>query len=392
MAITKIISGGHSHGALKGIIDYVMKDEKIPDHLIFMQGPFDEEEITPENVFDAFLEEKQTWNKDTGRMYYHVIVSFHEDEKITPEEVLDFGIEYADACFHDFQTLVTVHQDKDHLHLHFIINSVNFEDGHKFHSSKRDLEEMKHETDRLCEERELTITEKGLTFEHDLINDATGRSWDLYLHELFQCYDISYLKECAHCCAQAMSYCVDREDFISDMKKMGWDTNWTDSRKHITFVNEYGNKFRDSNISKRFNMKVSKEELTTLFERRNIIVEAIKDLEKLLMDTGRRMSPIFTKEYQYKDLANDVIASGYLRKTDDITKNLDVIKDHDQQKKQELFNLIRYLGMKGHDSSAEVDQRYMTDHQNVIDSNLEYYTTKYNDSHSLTHHQHELSL
>ena len=176
------------------------------------------------------------------------------------------------------------------------------------------------------------------------------------------------------------------------MKKMGWDTNWTDSRKHITFVNEYGNKFRDSNISKRFNMKVSKEELTTLFERRNIIVEAIKDLEKLLMDTGRRMSPIFTKEYQYKDLANDVIASGYSRKTDDITKNLDDIKDHDQQKKQELFNLIRYLGMKGHDSSAEVDQRYMTDHQDVIDSNLEYYTTKYNHSQSLTHHQHELSL
>lgn len=37
------------------------------------------------------LEEKKMWNKDTGRMYAHNIISWHKDEQITPEQAFEFG-------------------------------------------------------------------------------------------------------------------------------------------------------------------------------------------------------------------------------------------------------------------------------------------------------------
>ena len=271
MAVTKIISGGSSHAALHGCLDYVLREDKTSDDIVFMQGPYDEEEgITPESVYEAFLEEKRTWNKDSGRMYYHTIVSFHQDEKITPESALDFGMEYADRVFHDHQVLVVVHEDKAHLHIHFVVNSVNYIDGHKFHSSKHDLEAMKHETDRLCEERELTITKKGHFFSGRKRGNTFETTWNIYEDKIKQIFGLKiYVMDCAYACMNAMRISYDRDSFIDNMKDRGWDTVWEDDRKHITFINEEGEKVRDSNISKKFRIDVSKDSLEELFSDRD---------------------------------------------------------------------------------------------------------------------------
>ena len=87
-------------------------------------------------------EEKKMWNKDTGRMYAHNIISWHKDEQITPEQAFEFGKEFAENWFSGFQTLVAVHKDKDHIHCHLVTNSVSYEDGRKLHNTKKDLERM----------------------------------------------------------------------------------------------------------------------------------------------------------------------------------------------------------------------------------------------------------
>ncbi len=270
MAVTKIFSGGSSHAAMKGCIGYVLQEEKTYEELMFFQGPSVEDEITPENVYESFMEEKDNWDKDDGRMYYHMVISFHQKEEILPEEVLEFGMEYANRVLHDYQTLIVVHEDKSHQHVHFVINSVSFADGHKFHTSKRDLEMMKQETDRLCRERELTITRKGYSFEDQIIRGITGTTWNHYEYDRFGDFHAgSYVQDCAWVCYRCMKLSSDRESFIENMKERGWDTVWSDNRKHITFVNGEGQKVRDSNISKKFNMDVSKESLEYLFMRMN---------------------------------------------------------------------------------------------------------------------------
>lgn len=299
MAVTKIVSGGKTHGALGGCIDYVLQKGKTDEDLVFVQGPYGEDDITARHVYEAFLNEKKEWDKDSGRMYYHTIISFHQDEYITPREVLDFGIEYANRVFHDYQTLVVVHQDKAHLHVHFVVNSVSFEDGHKFHSSKHDLEEMKHETDRMCRERDLSITQKGLSFENEIIETGNGRSWDHFENELFRNYKgESYVLQCATACLGAMNESYDRDSFIRNMKERGWDTVWADNRKHITFSNEEGKKVRDSNISKKFDMDITKESLEALFATRDK-PEIIPETEIEERDSEQRQTEemeIFTED------------------------------------------------------------------------------------------------
>ena len=86
-----------------------------------------------------FLQEKRIWHKDKGRMCSHSIISWHKDEKITQEEAFAFGQEFAEKWFARFQTVIAVHQDRDHIHCHLVANSVSYEEGRKYHTSKKDL-------------------------------------------------------------------------------------------------------------------------------------------------------------------------------------------------------------------------------------------------------------
>ena len=43
------------------------------------------------SVYQSFLSEKRLWNKDSGRMCAHNVISFHKDEKITLQEAVEVG-------------------------------------------------------------------------------------------------------------------------------------------------------------------------------------------------------------------------------------------------------------------------------------------------------------
>lgn len=93
----------------------------------------------------ARVEQSQTYlGKDSGRRINHLIVSFPEtvqDEKIVyiaAERLADlFGEEYA--------LLYGVHQDTDHLHIHFAMNTVSYRTGKKFHTSRKEFQAWKEE-------------------------------------------------------------------------------------------------------------------------------------------------------------------------------------------------------------------------------------------------------
>ena len=129
-------------------MEYVLRESKINSSLVYVSGPFDAEEITYDTVYRSFLEEKKLWNKDSGRMYAHNIISWHKDEEITPEEAYEFGKEFVEQWFAGFQTLMAVHVDRNHIHLHMVTNTVSYIDGHKLHTTKGELEEMKQLTNR----------------------------------------------------------------------------------------------------------------------------------------------------------------------------------------------------------------------------------------------------
>lgn len=64
----------------------------------------------------------------TGRtkiLAYHIIQSFVHD-KVTPEQAMQIGEELCDRYFKgDYQYMLAVHNDKEHLYCHIIFNNTN---------------------------------------------------------------------------------------------------------------------------------------------------------------------------------------------------------------------------------------------------------------------------
>ena len=269
MAINKTINKRtNTHGAMRNCIEYVLRQDKTSELLTYVTGPYCHDEINYDLVYRTFLEEKKMWDKDSGRMYAHNIISWHKDEQITPEQALEFGKEFAENWFSGFQTLMAVHKDKDHIHCHLVTNSVSYEDGRKLHNTRKDLERMKQLTNQMCRERGLTVAEKGKHFDGSQIEKGEVIAWSKDKYNLFrQQVKESFVADCAMAVLKALENCISKEKFIEKMKQFGWSVNWIEKRKHITFQNQDGKKVRDSNLSKTFHLDISKEGLENEFDR-----------------------------------------------------------------------------------------------------------------------------
>lgn len=101
---------------------------------------------------------KEKFGKCDGTIAYHGYQSFRQGE-VTPEQAHNIGLQLADELWGDrYQVLVCTHVDKDsHLHNHFVINTVSFVDGIKFHRTKEDYQRMREVSDRLCREYGLSV-------------------------------------------------------------------------------------------------------------------------------------------------------------------------------------------------------------------------------------------
>jgi len=269
MAINKTINKRtNTHGAMRNCIEYVLRQYKTNELFTCVTGPYCHDEIDYELVYRTFLEEKKVWDKDSGRMYAHNVISWHKDEQITLEQALEFGKEFAENWFSGFQTLVAVHKDKDHIHCHLVTNSVSYEDGRKLHNARKDLERMKQLTNQMCRECGLTVAEKGKHFDGSQIEKGEVIAWSKDKYNLFrQQVKESFVADCAMAVLKALENCISKEKFIEKMKQFGWNVNWTEKRKHITFQNQDGKKVRDSNLSKTFHLDISKEDLENEFDR-----------------------------------------------------------------------------------------------------------------------------
>ena len=60
-----------------------------------------------------------------------------------------------------YQVLIATHLDKaNHLHNHFVVNSVSFLDGKRYHRTNQDYRDMRMVSDRLCKEYQLSVVQQ----------------------------------------------------------------------------------------------------------------------------------------------------------------------------------------------------------------------------------------
>ena len=236
MAVIKAVS---SKAGIGQAIDYVTKEEKTEEKLV--SGLHCEAETAKEEMQAT----KELWEKTGGRTYKHFVQSYHKDEKITPEQAHRNALQLAEntSAWKGFEVLVATHKDKKHIHTHFIVNSVNFEDGHKLQWSSADLRELKERCNAQSQEQGLHVPEKGKTFEGAEREETVAWSKDTY----------QLLKQAEQ--GKVKSYVQDSHKYIT----------YTDLAREQ--AGEKACKIRNNKLEKYYNMGFGKEELEHEFER-----------------------------------------------------------------------------------------------------------------------------
>ncbi len=150
---------------LRDVMNYTTQDYKTEEQR-FVNGI----NCIPEIAREQMMMVKRQFGKEGGIAAFHGYQSFAPGE-VTPEQAHEIGLELAQRLWGDrFQVVVATHLDKEHIHNHFVLNSVSFVDGRKFNDCKASYALMRRTSDELCRERGLSVIkapEQGRTMSYD---------------------------------------------------------------------------------------------------------------------------------------------------------------------------------------------------------------------------------
>ena len=123
----------HSYGGLKNVINYITSGEKERIYKVEGIGLSDNKDI----AYKEMLINKKGFGKEDGRQYKQFILSFGIG--IDAETVYQIAVKFAEENLlkRGYKSILAVHDDKDHKHVHIITDSVNYLTGMKFHEIER---------------------------------------------------------------------------------------------------------------------------------------------------------------------------------------------------------------------------------------------------------------
>ena len=140
--------------ALHDVMDYASDDYKT-ERSLYVSGV----NTTPDTAKRKMHQTKLRYGKTDGIVAFHAIQSFKPGE-VTHEIAHEIGKRLAKEMWGDrFEVVIATHLNKEHLHNHFVINSVSFADGKKYYDNTANYNKMKRISDRLCYEYNLSVIE-----------------------------------------------------------------------------------------------------------------------------------------------------------------------------------------------------------------------------------------
>ena len=237
MAIVHFVNykrGTQSRAAMRGVMLYVMQEKKSAwEGETLVSGI----NCQPQSAYDDFLNTKFLYHKDGGVMFYHMVQSFPKGAAVDPRQAHEAArrlAEYFDGC----EVLVCTHVDREHIHSHCVINSVNFETGKKLHMAKEQIQELMRRNDAICQKMGLPVfdapTQQARGMSGAEYHTALkGQSWKLRL--------MNTIDAC-------MKYAADKDAFVSLMASEGCAVRWESSRKYITYTTPDGMRCRDNKL------------------------------------------------------------------------------------------------------------------------------------------------
>lgn len=118
------------------VITYVLNPYKSP------HGYRGYAKVNPQDPIESMMEVSEKFGKSTGVQLRHFIISFSSYgvndydvvNKIAQAALWYFGREY--------QGIYAVHEKPQNPHIHIVINSVSYVDGHRYYGTKKEFYDM----------------------------------------------------------------------------------------------------------------------------------------------------------------------------------------------------------------------------------------------------------
>lgn len=230
-----------SKTAMKKVLDYVMHDKKTlyqnqetgrSYKLISGQN------CMPETAHKEFTNTKEQYKKAKGVFFKQYVQSFKPDCGATPEQIHQMGVELA-MQFDGYEVVIATHVDADHWHNHLVVNSVSCETGLKIQINEKGLEQLRQKSDEICQQYGFEILNPYKKPKQRSMNQREyraalkGNSWKM---KLLSAID------------KSMKAAGSKDQFIGNMKKLGYNVKWIDHYKYITYTTADSHKCRDNRL------------------------------------------------------------------------------------------------------------------------------------------------
>ena len=257
--VTFIKYAKQSAGALGGVAAYVAQANKTMQEN--GQQLVSGQNCTPPLAVWEFLTTRAMHRKESPVWFYHYVQSFAPSEPVTGELAHEIAKMFAARAWPESEVLIATHIDREHIHSHFIVNSVCFGNGKMLRQGPGTLARLRPISDELCAAHGLSVLPRQETKMQGLgareYRSATkGESWKFRL--------MNTIDEC-------MKYAADKDAFVSLMESEGYTVRWESNRKYITYTTPDGMRCRDNKLHEE---KYCKEVMEHEFRIRAEIVSA----------------------------------------------------------------------------------------------------------------------
>lgn len=191
--------------SLRDVMDYAMDDAKTQQQY-YVSGW----NCLPGIALQEMRLVKRMFGKEDGILAFHGYQSFKPGE-VSPEIAHEIGMKLAEELWPDHQVIIATHVNKDHVHNHFVLNSVGLH-GKKFNACKASYREMRAASDRLCREYGLSVIEPKST--------STTKHYTEWAAE--HAGEPTYRSIIRQDIDTAVKYSMTVQEFFKAMKKKGY--------------------------------------------------------------------------------------------------------------------------------------------------------------------------
>lgn len=314
-------------------IDYVSNSNKTEEKL-YVSGI----NCSVNTAYEEMMLTKNHFNKKYGIIAFHSYQSFKESE-VTPELAHNIGIRLAEEMWGDrFQVVVATHLNTNHIHNHFVINSVSFLDGKRYYDTRTTYAELRRLNDLICQEYNLCYMEEKKT-----------KSGINYLNYQIKSNNGNYSKQTKQDVDIAIALSNSFDEFMKVLRNMNYEVivranklsvRNLDYKRNIRIERQFGEDYTIENINKQIlgvYLPENKKVYSNYFKRDNtidfLLKSNLKGLAKAYIRYLKLLDkyPTFIKNHKVSsELQRDVL------RMEDINKQTLLLVDNKIETKEDF--------------------------------------------------------